>query len=165
MNGCRQNESPNIWLKHSNNPQVIHTTPGHQLTYFEVKSYVFVRNKYISSASEEKHAVYKHCLEAKVVQSSSKQIRWSILMWEDNRGWTFFWRKCYFGLWTSILSRRNSLKICFLKTHSCSLHITLIDGLEWCGLLVDYCDILSAVWTLILMAPIHCRGPIGEQVV
>ncbi len=23
---------------------------------------------------------------------------------------------------------------------------------------------LSAVWTLILMAPIHCRGSIGEQV-
>ncbi len=29
---------------------------------------------------------------------------------------------------------------------------------------VDYCGILSAVWTLILMAPIHCRGSIGEQV-
>ncbi len=24
--------------------------------------------------------------------------------------------------------------------------------------------LLSAVWTLILMAPIHCRGSIGEQV-
>ncbi len=32
----------------------------------------------------------------------------------------------------------------------------LTDGLEWCGLLVDYCDVfLSAVWTLILTAPIH----------
>ncbi len=35
------------------------------------------------------------------------------------------------------------------------LHKMLIDGLEWCG--------LSAVWTLILTAPIHCRGSIGEQ--
>ncbi len=45
-----------------------------------------------------------------------------------------------------------------------SLHKTLIDGLEWCGLLVDYCDVLSAVWTLILTAPIYCRGSTGEQV-
>ncbi len=37
----------------------------------------------------------------------------------------------------------------------------LTDGLEWCGLLVMF---LSAVWTLILTAPIHCRGFIGEQV-
>ncbi len=29
---------------------------------------------------------------------------------------------------------------------------------------VDYCDVLSDVWTLILTAPIHCRGPTGEQV-
>ncbi len=34
----------------------------------------------------------------------------------------------------------------------------LIDG----G--VDYCDVLSAVWTLILTAPIHFNGSIGEQV-
>ncbi len=40
----------------------------------------------------------------------------------------------------------------------------LADGLEWCGSLVDYCDVLSAVWTLILTAPIHCRGSIAEQV-
>ncbi len=29
VNGCRQNESPNSWLKHHNNPQVIYTTPVH----------------------------------------------------------------------------------------------------------------------------------------
>ncbi len=29
---------------------------------------------------------------------------------------------------------------------------------------VDYCDVLSAVWTLILTAPIHCRASTGEQV-
>ncbi len=29
---------------------------------------------------------------------------------------------------------------------------------------VDYCDVLSAVWTLILTAPIDSRGYIGEQV-
>ncbi len=43
---------------------------------------------------------------------------------------------------------------------SFSLHMMLIDGLEWCGLLWFF---LSAIWTLILMAPIHCRGSIGEH--
>ncbi len=38
--------------------------------------------------------------------------------------------------------------------------MTLIDGLE--SFIVMF---LSAVWTLILTAPIHCRGSIGEQVV
>ncbi len=32
VNGCRQNESPNSWWKHHNNPQVIHISPVHQLT-------------------------------------------------------------------------------------------------------------------------------------
>ncbi len=30
---------------------------------------------------------------------------------------------------------------CFLQTCSFLLHKTLIDGLEWCGLFVDYCDV------------------------
>ncbi len=34
--------------------------------------------------------------------------------------------------------------------------------MDWSG--VDYCDVLSAIWTLILTAPIHCRASIGEQV-
>ncbi len=45
-------------------------------------------------------------------------------------------------------------------TNNFSLHKTLIAGLEWFGLLVMF---LSAVWTFILTAPIHCRGSIGEQ--
>ncbi len=33
-------------------------------------------------------------------------------------------------------------------------------------LLVDYCDaFIRWIWTLILTAPIHCRGSIDEQVV
>ncbi len=27
---------------------------------------------------------------------------------------------------------------------------------------MDYHDVVSAVWTLILTAPIHCRGSIGD---
>ncbi len=34
--------------------------------------------------------------------------------------------------------------------------------MDWSG--VGYCDVLSAVWTLILTAPIHCRASIDEQV-
>ncbi len=41
VNGCRQNECPKQLLKHHNNPQVIHTTPVHQLTSYEVKSCAF----------------------------------------------------------------------------------------------------------------------------
>ncbi len=47
------------------------------------------------------------------------------------------------------------------KIKSFLFHNMLTDGLEWCGLLVI---LLSAVWTLILTAPIHCRGSTGEQV-
>ncbi len=47
VNGCRQNESPNSWYKHLNNPQFIHMTPVHQLMSCEVESCVFVRNKSI----------------------------------------------------------------------------------------------------------------------
>ncbi len=39
----------------------------------------------------------------------------------------------------------------------------LIDGLEGCGLFVDYCDVFICYWTLILTAPIHFRGSTGEQ--
>ncbi len=52
----------------------------------------------------------------------------------------------------------------FLTNSQLSLHKILIDGLEWCGLLVIIVMFLSAVWTLILTAPIHCRGSTGEQV-
>ncbi len=42
-----------------------------------------------------------------------------------------------------------------LKKFSFSLHKTLTDGLESCGLLVDYCDVFISCLTLILTAPIH----------
>ncbi|KAI2664140.1 Transposon Tf2-9 polyprotein [Labeo rohita] len=36
-----------------------------------------------------------------------------------------------------------------------------LDGLEWCGLLVDYCDVSISYLTLVLTATIHCRGSFG----
>ncbi len=38
LNGCHQNESPNSWQKHHNNPKQIHMTPVHQLTSCEAKN-------------------------------------------------------------------------------------------------------------------------------
>ncbi len=73
----------------------------------------------------------------------------------------------FFGLWTGILSRRDGLNLSalmmdlFLTNMQLSLHKMLIDGLKSVVWIIMF---LSAVWTLILMAPIHCRGSIGEQV-
>ncbi len=78
-----------------------------------------------------------------IIQNSSKQICGWILMWETTGDALFHWRKRYYGLWTCILARSESIKlktswwICF----SFCLLKTLTDGLEWCGLLVDYCDV------------------------
>ncbi len=36
---------------------------------------------------------------------------------------------------------KTSWWICFLQTRSFCLLKMLTDGLEWCGLLVDYCDV------------------------
>ncbi len=46
----------------------------------------------------------------------------------------FHWRKSYYGLWTLLV--KNILMMDFF----CLLQM-LTDGLEWCGLLVDYCDV------------------------
>ncbi len=100
VNGCRQNESPNIWYKHHNNSQVIHTTPVHKLMSCQVKICMFVRNesivkkfltsnccfrlkyesiihnnafsskKVVSSEWGEKYAQIKHRLQVKIVQNS-----------------------------------------------------------------------------------------------
>ncbi len=64
-------------------------------------------------------------------------------MWETTAYGLFHWRKHYYGLWTHILAGSISFKlktswwICF---SFCLLQM-LTDGLEWCGFLVDYCDV------------------------
>ncbi len=77
----------------------------------------------------------------------------------------FHLRKHYYGLWTCILARSNVLMVkCLNGFVSCcfSVHTTLIVALKSCRSLVDYCGFLSAVWTLILTAPIHCTRSFGE---
>ncbi len=154
------------------NITIIHTTPVHQLTSGENKSCVFVQNKYIKfncellpkyesiihnnassseevilSESGEKSAQIKH----RLVYNSSKQICEWILMWETNRRWTFALEEAL----SWIMARSNGLK---LKTRH--------QLMGWSG--VDYLCIivmlLSAVWTFLLTAPIHCRASIAEQV-
>ncbi len=80
-----------------------------------------------------------------------------------NRKWTFSLEEAWLCIEEShfSLKLKTSWWIYFLHTCSFSLHKMLTDGLEWCGLLVGYCDVLSAVWALILTAPIDS---IGEQV-
>ncbi len=46
-----------------------------------------------------------------------------------------------YGLWVHILARSNSLIMDLSYKHIFLLHKMLIDGLEWWGLLVDYCDV------------------------
>ncbi len=83
--------------------------------------------------------------------------------WCKRTVWYGLERKYYYVLWTYILARSNSLKLkCFNDwfvsyKHSFSLHKTLMD---WSH--VDY-HVLSAVWNLLLMAPMHCRGSTGES--
>ncbi len=49
----------------------------------------------------------------------------------------------------------------FFSKHAAFQH-SMHYLMDWSG--VDYYDVLSAVWTLIVTAPIHCRGFIGVQV-
>ncbi len=73
----------------------------------------------------------------------------------DNRG-----RKCYYGLWTRILTRHDGLK---LKHLMMDLFLTnTSQGVNWWTGVVWITVINTS--GLILTAPIHCRASIGEQV-
>ncbi len=136
MNGCRQNESPNS--NHSN-----HTTPVHKLTSWEAKSCVFVHSN--ASSSEKVHLLVSHIkilpyisLELFLDDACSVQI--SLLI-----------QTALFHLNDGFVSYKH---IAF------SVHMMLLmTGVVW--IIVMF---LSALWTLILTAPIHCRGSIAEQV-
>ncbi len=66
---------------------------------------------------------------------SSKEICWWILKWETTGDGLLHWRKGYYGF-----TLKTSWWICSLQTYCFSLQM-IIDGLEWCGLLVYYCDV------------------------
>ncbi len=164
-------ESKLLKKKHHNNPQVICTIPVQQLT-----SWVLVVNKSIiktfliskrwfqlkyesssirslspvkkSSKSEEKYEQILHHLQAKMVLNKYIGGSWC----EGTTGDIFTGGNVmdsYFSQKQQYKFKMSLLWICFLQTCSFSLHNKWTDGLEWCGLLVQ---------TLILTAPIHCRG-------
>ncbi len=70
-------------------------------------------------------------------------------MWETTGDGLFHWRILwiliiYYGLWTRILTNFFALKHLndgFVFYKHFWLPKMLIDGPEWCGLLVDYCDV------------------------
>ncbi len=108
----------------------------------------------IWSESGEKSAQIKHRLQDKTVQTNML-VDFDV---RDNRRWTFLLEKAL--LWTHILVIKNVLMLdLFLRNTQL---LSSPDVNWWTG--VDYCDVLSAVWTLILTAPIHSRRSIGEQV-
>ncbi len=102
---------------------------------------------YHNTAFSREKVIYKQ----KTAQSNSKQI----FSYEIPKGDGFYSTGgsviMDYGLY---FSRKQWYKTC-----SFLLHKTLIDGLEWCGLLWFFYKP-----TLILTAPIHSRGSIGEHV-
>ncbi len=53
--------------------------------------------------------------------------------------------------------------ICFLQTRSFSLHKTVTDGLEWCGLLVDYCDVFISCLDSFWRHPFTAEDPLVSK--
>ncbi len=82
---------------------------------------------------------------------------------EDSRSWPFHWRK---RCWTRILAGSNGLKLKTSTWRIC-LQTQLLSDLDvncWTGVVWIIVMFLSAVWSLILTAPIHCRAFIGEEI-
>ncbi len=112
------------------NITIINTTPVHQLTSGEDKSW----NKSIIKMFLTQIRIYNNASSSEKVfwsesgeksasdqalftrQNSSKQICGWILMWETTGDALFHWRKSYYGLWT--FSYKTSWWICFLQTFS-----------------------------------------------
>ncbi len=95
-----------------------------------------------------KYVHIKHRLQAEIVQNCSKPICMWILMWEDNRVCTFSTGVRFYFSFFGLLARKTFNVKCFLMldlflTNRFSLHNTLTDGLESCGLVM----FLSFVWT------------------
>ncbi len=83
-------------------------------------------------------------------------------MWEDNRGWT---EDALLWIMDSYFIQEGRFEDKSLNDGFVSNKHTAFTSQDW-GIVVVFITMmfLSAVWTLILTAPIHCRGSIGEQV-
>ncbi len=96
----------------------------------------------------EKYAQIKQCLQMKTVQNRSKQICLLILMWEDNRGWTFYRGSIVMDyelvFWPEAIKLKG-INEGFVSYKHAAFHFTRHQLMDWS--LVDYlCMFLSAVW-------------------
>ncbi len=157
----------------------IHTSPVHQSTSCETETCMFGRNKstiktcltsnhhllvhnpYYASSSVKSsspvvsHQIHPHiCLELFLVVNRAWSVQISLLI--QTRPF-IHWRKWYH--WGSTL---KCLRMDLFLTNTQLLASWDVNW--WTGVVWIIVMFLSAVWTLILTAPIHCRGSIGEQV-
>ncbi len=141
---------------------IIHTTSSN--CCFKLKYESSIHN-IACNKSGEKYPQIKLCLQAKMVQNSSEQTSQWILIWEGMHFFTggsvIIMEPCTFWPEATVKSWKPWWWIFVLQTQSFSFDYVLTDGLDYLWIIVMF---LSAVWTLILTAPIHCRGFIGEQV-
>ncbi len=88
-------------------------------------------------------------------------------MWEDNRRWTFSLEEVLLLIMDSKFGQKQGFDV---KNVSMDLFLTKLqlftsqDINWWTGVVWIIVMFLSAVLTLILTAPIHCRESTGEQV-
>ncbi len=86
----------------------------------------------------------------------------------DNRRWTFSLEEAILWIMDSYFSQKwwfEVKNIFVMDLFLTNTHLfTLQDVNWWTGVLWIIVMFLSAVWTLILTAPIHRRGSMGEQV-
>ncbi len=116
----------------------------HQLMSCEVKCCMFVRNKSIIKTFLTSNCCFQLNYNSSIIILLPEKVVWSES--EDN-----YSRKHYYKLWT------------FKFSHSYFTHrFFTLQVIDYLYIIVMF---LSAVWTLILTAPIHCRGSISEQVI
>ncbi len=143
-------------------------TPVHQLIFFEAKTCMFVINKSIINLFLTLNYWFRLKYEFSVHNIAFSSEKSSCLNQERNmHKWSTVYKKnspkhSYFLPQKLQFKAEMPWWICFLQTCSFSFDTTLTDGI--CGLIVDYCDVFISCLTLILMAPIYCRGSNDEQV-
>ncbi len=72
-----------------------------------------------------------------------------VWFWEGNRGWSLLLEKAILWIMDSYFSQKQQFenqkhpddRFIFFTNMKLSLHQMLTDCLQWCGLLVDYCDV------------------------
>ncbi len=162
---------PSEWVQTADNITIIHTSPVHQLTSWEAKSCKFARNKSIIVAlfkpllpAKIWISIQKFYLKLQVHNSTITlppvEHYFSCFLSCQNlvtylwrAVWTFFWlvrclKRCFkrivdlYFSWKQWFNIQNILIMdLFLQTLTFSLLKMLIDRLDWCGLIVDYCDV------------------------